>query len=217
MPYQAVVFDFDYTLVDSSPGILECIGYALDRLGLPPVSAERACRTIGLSLPEIFVELAGKEKAALSEDFRRLFVARADEVMNEMTSLFPDARPTIERLVVCGLRLGIVSTKYRYRISRFLADQGLEGAFQVVLGLEDVPAAKPDPTGLLDATDRLGASREETLYVGDSLVDAETARRAGVSFAAVLTGATRADEFAPYEPVAVLSSLAELPDLLGCP
>ncbi|NPV08459.1 MAG: HAD family hydrolase [Anaerolineae bacterium] len=217
MDYRAVVFDFDYTLVDSSEGILDCISYALDQLGLPAVSAERACRTIGLSLPEIFVELAGTEQAARSDEFGRLFVDRADRVMNEMTRLYPEARAAIEELLECGLRLGIVSTKYRYRIERFLESEGLRTAFAVVVGREDVPVPKPDPYGLVDAIARLGVVRQQALYVGDSVVDAETASRAGVDFVAVLSGATEAGEFGPYAPVAVLPSLAELPELLGCP
>ena len=48
--YKLVLFDFDYTLADSSKGAISCINYALDKLGLDTVSDEIACRTIGLSL-----------------------------------------------------------------------------------------------------------------------------------------------------------------------
>ena len=74
---------------------------------------------------------------------------------------------------------------------------------------------KPDPTGLLRAVGALGTPKERCLYVGDSLTDAETARRAGVRFAAVLSGVTKREAFAEYEPTMVLESAGELPAALG--
>lgn len=217
MRYRTVLFDFDYTLVDSSPGILECINYALDRMGLPVPAPDSARRTIGLSLPCTLVALAGPELEPRSEEFKQLFVERADEVMNANTSLLPLVRPALERLVLCGAAMGIVSTKYRYRIERFLREQGLADAFSVILGLEDVPAAKPDPSGLLLALERLGGRIGKAVYVGDSVVDAEAAHRAGLPFVAVLSGATTEMEFVPYAPEALLESVADLADYLQCP
>lgn len=62
MRFPVVIFDFDYTLADSSRGVLECINHAFKGMGLPKVAAEDAQRTIGLSLPNILVTLAGREQ-----------------------------------------------------------------------------------------------------------------------------------------------------------
>jgi len=70
--------------------------------------------------------------------------------------------------------------------------------FQVIVGGEDVSAHKPDPQGLLAAVDRLGSRHAATLYVGDSVTDAETAKRAAVPFVAVLSGATPIEHFNGY-------------------
>jgi len=212
-----VLFDFDYTLVDSSPGILECINYAMTRMGLPTPDPERARRTIGLSLPRTFVALTGPAMEARGQEFARLFIERADEVMNANTTFLPDARQVLDQLAACRVAMGIVSTKYRYRIERFLRDEGIAGMFGVVLGLEDVAAAKPDPAGLRLALERLGRQPTEAVYVGDSVVDGEAAYRARVPFVAVLSGATPRDAFIPHEPAAILESVADLPDYLGCP
>ena len=59
------------------------------------------------------------------------------------------------------------------------------------MGGEDVKAPKPSPEGVLFALEHLGSTPEETLYIGDSTVDAETARNAGVDFAGVLNGMTQ--------------------------
>ena len=67
--YQTIIFDFDYTLVDSSKGVVECASFALDRMDLPAASAEQICRMIGISLPNTFLELAGPEHIARSDEF----------------------------------------------------------------------------------------------------------------------------------------------------
>ena len=213
---RAVVFDFDYTLVDSSRAVIACANYALSALGLPLASAEAICRTIGLPLPDILVELAGREHASRGEEFRRLFVSKGDEVGNELTVLLAEAAPAIHALRSCGLGLGIVSTKLRYRMEGFLRREGLLDAFTIIVGVEDVPAPKPDPSGLLLAVERLRVSPTDCLYVGDSVVDAETARRAGVPFLAVLSGVTPKEAFTAYPVHNIISGLAELPTLLGC-
>jgi phosphoglycolate phosphatase-like HAD superfamily hydrolase len=75
----AVIFDFDYTLADSSYGAMECINFALEALSIPPASYEVVCRTIGLSIPETFLSLAGPEHHQENGEFARLFKQRADE------------------------------------------------------------------------------------------------------------------------------------------
>ena len=112
------------------------------------------------------------------------------------------------------MRTGIVSTKFRYRIDSLLARDDLSHLFDIIIGGEDVEREKPDPTGLSVAVDRLGAPADSTLYVGDSVTDAETAKRAGVPFAAVLTGTTEAEAFSEYNALGILISLVDLPGLV---
>ena len=212
---RAIVFDFDYTLVDSSRGVVRCIDHALRELDLPSVSPESARRTIGLSLPDTLVELAGPEQAEKAQEFVRLFVACSDEIMTGLTVLLGPSRSAILRLSEQGLSLGIVSTKYRYRIEAVLRREALLEQFAVIVGGEDVSAHKPDPEGLLMAMAALGSSPEGTLYVGDSVTDAEAARRAKVPFVAVLSGVTPREALDAYAPYATLDSVAGLPDLLA--
>jgi len=214
-PVQAVVFDFDYTLADSSRGVVECINFALDNLGLPTVPAERTCQTIGLSLADTFVNLVGESAAARSDGFARLFIKRADEVMADLTILFESVPQTIAVLKEQGLGLGIVSTKFRYRIESILKREGLLDLFDVIVGGEDVPNHKPDPEGLRLAVGRLGRLPLDCVYVGDSVVDAETAKRAGVPFIAVLSGVTPREAFGAYDVRQVLEHVCDLPGWLG--
>jgi phosphoglycolate phosphatase len=212
---KAVVFDFDYTLADSSEGCVECVNYALREMRLDNYPAEAICRTIGLSLKETLVTLAGDQLAERGAEFHSLFVQRADQVMVDLTVMYESAAAAIPALWERGLRLGIVSTKYRYRIEQVLERENLRRFFDVVIGGEDVEEHKPHPAGLFEAIRRLECSPSSTVYVGDSVVDAEVAKRAGAPFVAVLSGVTPKECFDGYECIAILKDVSELPIFLA--
>ena len=211
---EAVIFDFDYTLADSSQGAIECINWALGEMGLDHVSYEAACRTIGLSLAETFLTLGKHHEPHRCDEFHQLFVQRAEQVMAKLTVLYESVPATIEVLRERGLRLGIVSTKYRRRINEVLEREALLHGFHVIIGGEDVKQHKPHPQGLFEAIERLECSPASVVYVGDSQVDAELAKRAGVPLVVVLSGVTRREHFDDYEPLAVLDNISQLPTLL---
>jgi phosphoglycolate phosphatase len=212
--FSTVLFDFDYTLADSSEGAFDCINFALAEMGLAPVTAEAACRTIGLSLNETFLSLAEHHEPHRCAEFHGLFVRRADEVMSNLTVLFQSVPATIQALREAGLRLGIVSTKYRRRINQVLEREALQHGFEFVIGGEDVEQHKPHPQGLFEAMNRLECSPESVVYVGDSVVDAELATRAGVPLIVVLSGVTPRSDFNGYSPLAMLETVGELPQFL---
>jgi phosphoglycolate phosphatase len=211
---QAVIFDFDYTLADSSQGAIECINFALDQMGLDRVSDEAACRTIGLSLHETFLTLGDHHEPQRCDEFHQLFVQRAEEVMSNLTVLYDSVPGMVEVLRARDLKLGIVSTKYRSRINRVLKREALLHGFDIVIGGDDVKQHKPHPQGLFEALERLECSPECVMYVGDSVVDAELAKRAGVPLIVVLSGVTPEAHFDLYEPVAMLENISHLPQFL---
>jgi phosphoglycolate phosphatase len=211
---QAIICDFDFTLADSSPGVVACVNEALASLGLPLASAERIHATIGLSLPHTLQALTGIADPAIVTAFTGCFVAHADQVMHGLTLLYPWVAETVLALRAAGQRLGIVSSKYRYRIERILAEGGLASQFEVIIGGEDVSQHKPDPVGLLLALQRLNLPAPEVLYVGDHPVDAEAASRAGLPFMAVLTGASDVPSFTPYPVHSFLANVSHLPSQL---
>ena len=206
MKYKVYLFDFDYTLADSSRGIVTCYRHVLDRNGYSSPTDDDIKRTIGKTLEDSFALLTGVTDA----EFRRQYVKEADVYMTANTVLFPETAGVLRRLKAAGARVGIISTKYRYRIRELLVARGLDDVFDIIVGGEDVSAAKPSPEGVLMALDRLQVSREEVLYVGDSAVDAETARAAGVSFAGVTHGVTTAEELSAYPHRLVMDSLESL-------
>ena len=112
--------------------------------------------------------------------------------------------------MLSGASIGIISTKYRFRIKELVDVHFPGNFFDIIVGGEDVKAAKPSPEGVLLALKELHASKAETLYIGDSTVDAATAKAAGVSFAGVTHGVTTAEELSKYPHWKIMSSLEEL-------
>ena len=206
----AIIFDFDYTLADSSKGVVACINYALQSMGEVPRPWEACCATIGLSLPATYAALTGKSHPERATMFHRLFVERADQIMASRTELYRGVCGVVHGLATSGLMLGIVSTKFRYRILQILDRYDLTQSFSVIVGGEDVVQHKPDPEGIRLFLSKTSVKPEQAVLVGDSLTDAETARRSGVDFVAVLTGTTSADQFATYTPKAILSSVLDI-------
>jgi phosphoglycolate phosphatase len=208
---RAVLFDFDYTLADSSNGIIHCINHALTGLGLPPAPPEMAKQTIGLSLPDTLTFLMGKASAEQEERFAQLFLEMSERIMVAETVLLPGTVSTVTQLHNRGLTLGVVSTKYRRRIEAVLEREGLRDAFEVLIGGDDVSQLKPAPEGLLLAASCLGLNPARCLYVGDSPTDAESAYRAGMSFVATLSGVTSPEVLASHQPLALIPDVGALP------
>ena len=77
-----------------------------------------------------------------------------------------------------------------------------------MVGGENVQTAKPSPEGVNFALEHLGSAPQETLYIGDSTIDAETAQNAGVDFAGVLNGMTTADELKAYPHRFIMENLS---------
>jgi phosphoglycolate phosphatase len=96
--YQGILFDFDYTLADSSVGVHTCINHALAALGLPQVEKSRSDRTIGLNLAETFRVLTGVTDAGQADRFNQYFLEKADDVMVDMTDMLPCAFDAIPLL-----------------------------------------------------------------------------------------------------------------------
>ncbi len=208
--YKVYLFDFDYTLADSSRGIVMCYRNVLERHHHTGITDETIKRTIGKTLQESFSIMTGITDAETLEMYRKEYVKEADTHMTANTFLFPETIEVLTRLKTNGAKLGIISTKYRYRIMELLGKKLPENFLDIIVGGEDVQHPKPAPEGVLFAIGHLGCQKENVLYVGDSTVDAETAQAAQVDFAGVLHGATTYDELAAYPHVAIMKTLAEL-------
>ena len=105
MKYKVYLFDFDYTLADSSRGIVTCYRHVLDRNGYTSPTDDDIKRTIGKTLEDSFALLTGVTDAALLAEFRRQYVKEADVYMTANTILFPEVESVLRHLKAEGARL----------------------------------------------------------------------------------------------------------------
>ena len=210
MNYTTYLFDFDYTLADSSRGIVTCFRNVLTRHGYTEVTDDDIKRTIGKTLENSFSILTGVTDAGQLAGFKAEYRKEADTHMTVNTVLFLETKSVLTALKDSGARIGIISTKYRFRIKELLDQHFPEDFIDIIVGGEDVKTAKPSPEGLLLAIKRLHVSKTDTLYIGDSTIDAETAQAAGVDFAGVTHGVTTAKELEKYPHRKIMNTLEEL-------
>jgi len=210
LDYDAYIFDFDLTLANTACAIVMCANCAMEQMNRPPCSEEDIKKTIGYPLGDMFETLTGIRDDSLRDEFVTRYMQIADGVMTEKTELFPDTIRTLEYLKSENMKTGIVTTKRRSRIEEVLRKYRIEHLIDIVVGGDEVKKMKPDPTGLLFAISKLDAPKEKVLYIGDSIVDAETASNAGVDFTAVTTGATPRETFLALPHKRIIRTLAEL-------
>lgn len=213
MKYTTYLFDFDYTLADSSRGIVICFRNVLERHKHTGISDESIKRTIGKTLEESFSILTDITDTETLVAYRKEYEKEADTYMTVNTVFFPETVTVLQNLKNQGATLGIISTKYRYRIREMLDQHFPKNFFDIVIGGEDVKKAKPNPQGIKKALRSLHRRKEETLYIGDSTVDAQAAQLAKVDFVGVLNGMTTREELAAYPHRNILENLSLLPSV----
>lgn len=226
MRCKAVLFDFDYTLGDSTGPITMGYQGGLTAMGWPAPTVEQVRPTIGHTLQDGYTMLTGDGNEERRNEFYHRFrqtvgeqaVLREGEkaAMITETKLFPGARELLCALKEAGVAAGIVSTKLGATIRTIFAYNGIEGVWPVIGG-EDVARAKPDPQGLFTALAQLKLRPGEILFCGDTVIDARTAQAAGADFCAVLNGTTPESAFAPFPCVHIAPDLWELKDWLFTP
>jgi phosphoglycolate phosphatase len=207
---KALVFDFDGTLAEARDAFVECYRRASVTLGLAEPTREDVMRFIGTPVPVAFLRLYPQQPPSRAIEYVAAFQLHADDVMGPMTTMLDGIPEALRALHAAGHKLGIVSQKLHRRLDEMLLREDLSECFDILVGGDDMPAYKPDPRGLLIAIEGLGVTPDESLYIGDTPIDGETAQRAYVGFIGVLTGVFGDKDFAPFTPRAVLESVRDL-------
>ena len=191
---QAIVFDLDGTLADTAADIREALVRALAAEDLPPVDLASVRLMIGGG-PRLLVRRALDRLGVaddkdlverLTDGFHTEYIAQH----NNLSRLFPGVEQGLARMKSAGLKLGICSNKPDDLCRLLVGSYDLQKNVDVVLGSGTGLPRKPDPAPLLHVIEKLGATPETSLYVGDSATDVKAARAAGVPVALVSYGYT---------------------------
>jgi pyrophosphatase PpaX len=211
-PLPAVLFDLDGTLIDTIELIVSSARHAFEgRPGNPPTD-EDWIRGIGTPLVEQLRGFASSEEevAVLLERYRAYQHIHHDR----LTRCYDDVPTVVATLAERGYPLAIVTSKASSIAKRSLGWVGLDRYFPVVVGFDETTRHKPDPEPVLVALERLGASADRAVFVGDSPHDIHAGNAAGVLTVAALWGPFNRETLAAAHPNHFIGCLPELPAVL---
>lgn len=203
-----VIFDNDMTIIDSSDAITTGMNALAKDKGLKPVTKDEVKRGIGLPILEAFNDLWGKSDSSWIDIYRQ----RIAKLELNLIKLYHDTIPTLTELKSKGLKLAVASNRQNPR--EVLEKVKLIQYFDDVIGLCDLVAPKPSPEMLNVLMQRLCVNPDETVYVGDSIIDMKTAVSAGVRGIGVTTGNHNSDEIISAGAWKSINNLWELTECL---
>ena len=201
---RACIFDFDMTLADGGPWIVECYQRILHQHGYHEVDDKTVRSTIGLTIEDSFALMTGLDDKERCWQMRMEFKAICRPRIAEKTVFFPDGVDFLQRLNQSGIACAIASTKETAVIQQTLEMNHLEQFFDCVVGLTEVKEAKPSPEGIHFVMHQLGLSPEEVVYFGDNPVDGEAGLRAGVSYIGVAKGIHTPEQLAAFPNLGII-------------
>jgi phosphoglycolate phosphatase len=184
----ALVFDLDGTLIDSAPDIHAASARMLKDFGHPPLSAPVVQGFIGNGAPVLVRRVMAAVGAGTADHalwFAR-FLHHYEADPATLTRPYPGVTGALAALAGAGHAMGLCTNKPEAPARAILAHFGLDRHFAAVVGGDTIGVTKPDPRPLSHLLAALPPGPR--LYVGDSEVDSETARAAGVPFALFTQG-----------------------------
>ncbi len=209
---RAVLFDLDGTIIDTNELIIQSFFHALRGVVPEGFTREHIIPSMGQPLTMQLQQFSGQNDVAqLTQAYREYDHLRHDE----MVSLFPGVAEVIPQLRNAGIRLGIVTTKMRATTIRALELLGISDYMETIITLDDVEHAKPHPEPVLKAIQALGTDPSETLMVGDSTVDMESAIAAGAIPVGVAWSLKGENKLFEAGAAHMLREMNELPALCG--
>ena len=198
-----VIFDFDGTLADTETLITQTMMTTTEAMHLEPRSREEIRAMIGLPLKETFTRLIPMTDAtgdACARLYQEIF---ARDNQPGVVQLCPHVRETLQKLYDAGLTLTIAT-------SVFLRDMQIEHLFSHIVTVNDVEHAKPAPYMVVQTMERMGATPDETMMVGDAVYDIQMGVNAGVHTTAVTYGNGSREEMEACGAQHVIDDFADL-------
>lgn len=219
-PAASLLFDLDGTLIDTIPDLAAAVDGTLARLNRAAAGPDHVRLWIGNGMDNLLIRALrhaddGDEPADdLLDQARTHFKAIYGANYAVDSCLYDGVAQTLEQLASAGIAMGIVTNKPEQFVAPLLAHVGIERFFSAIVGGDTVSPRKPDPAPLYYALEQMKRSREDVVFVGDSVSDITAARRAGFPVICLSYGYNHGRDIRDDDPDAVIDSLAELPALL---
>lgn len=176
-PPQAILFDWDDTLVKSSGVINNALNETLKRFDKPPLSDEELQKGCCCSSKSIFEILFGHDSVKARDEFFTIF---SDIPLNDRAQVIPGSLAFLQKMLERQIPMGIVSNKTGDLLRQEVQYLGWEKYFQVVVGSGDTPQDKPSPVPIAFALEKMRLQPSHHIwFIGDSVVDWSSAKSCG--------------------------------------
>ena len=207
-----LIFDLDGTLVDSKKDLTASVNHIRCQFDLPDLTEEEIARFIGNgALMLIRRTLGAKATEANVQSGLQMFLSYYRAHMLDSTALYPGVRETLDSLSDC--KLAVLTNKPVHFSCAMLDGLGIYRHFTAVYGGNSFDHKKPHPVGVETLMTEAGVGRDATLMVGDSSVDVQTARNAGIACCGVTFG-FQPESLADPAPEILVDRMGQLADRL---
>ena len=213
--FKLVIFDWDGTVMDSVPKIVNCLRNTARELGIDIPSEQQAKDVIGLSLAKA-AEVLFPAHAHLNDELVAGYKAQYRELDVTPTPLFADVETVLKRLSEAGMQLAVATGKGREGIDRLLNESGL-GQYFVNVKCSDDAKSKPSPDMLEQILHEQGIAKRDAVMIGDSQLDMAMANAAGIACIGVSFGAHSPAQLQKHTPLCVVDSYQQLLQVLTTP
>ena len=214
MPRSIILFDLDGTLTDSKDGIVNCVRYALEKMGAPIPSDDVLQSFVGPPLVDSFKVCCGFSDERAWEAVRA-YRERFSTVGLLENALYDGVPQMLESLRAEGLRLSIATSKPTVYAKRIVRNFGIDGMFDHVVG-SNIDGSRVDKTEVVRfAMEQYAdAVPDDFIMVGDRKHDMVGAANCGALAVGVLYGYGSREELEAFRPAALANSVADLRDTL---
>ena len=192
---QAILFDLDGTLANTIADIRSAVNYALHVYDYPERTLEQIRQYVGTGSRDLIRKSLPMDVQVdeVIDRVHKTYLERYYEYYLVETKPYEGLPELIHRLAGEGIALGVVTNKPDAHAHK-VVERFFDNDFEVILGTSDAFPTKPHPAMALHAIERLSADAKQTLFVGDSDVDIQTARNAGLPGIIVTWGFCTLDE-----------------------
>lgn len=212
-----VIFDLDGTLLNTIADLAAATNQALQHYGYPTHEVEAYRFFVGNGINKLF-ERALPETERTEENILKIrsqFVPYYDTHNADLSRPYPGIPELLRTLQQKGIKIAVASNKYQAATRKLIAHYFPEINFVEVLGQREGIPAKPDPSIVNEIKIKAGVDEKEILYAGDSNVDMQTARNAGVTAVGVAWGFRPRTELEALHPAYIIEKAEELLSLLN--
>lgn len=215
---QLIIFDLDGTLLNTIADLANSTNHALKVLGYPTHEAEAYNLMVGNGINKLF-ERALPEGEKTEENVlrvRREFVPHYDAHNADKSSPYLGMPELLNTLQANGKQIAVASNKYQAATEKLVAHYFPNIRFTAVFGQREGINVKPDPIIVNDILAIARIDREQTLYVGDSGVDMQTAINSGVTSCGVTWGFRPRTELEAFHPDYIVDKAEEIEKIVCC-